>query len=122
MRYFWDLQAFQIDHRTWLKHNFPDQSPHQALLGLAEEVGELAHAHLKMEQGIRGLTNEEYINQATDAVGDIVIYLASYCNSNGLDLAECVQSAWEEVRDRDWIAYPETGRPPIDAELPASEV
>jgi NTP pyrophosphatase (non-canonical NTP hydrolase) len=77
---------------------------------LAEEVGELAHAHLKHEQGIRGLTDEQYIEQAADAVGDVVIYLASYCNSNGIDLDRCVHAAWKEVSARDWIKYPHDGR------------
>jgi NTP pyrophosphatase (non-canonical NTP hydrolase) len=116
MRYFWDLQAFQVDHRLWLAHNFPDQTPHQALLGLAEEVGELAHAHLKHEQTIRGYDYQRYQEEAMDAIGDIIIYLASYCNSNGLDLAKAAQDAWEEVRERDWIKYPETGKAPTDAE------
>ncbi len=105
------LRAFQTDHRFWLQHNFPDQRAHQPLLGLAEEVGELAHAHLKMEQGIRMLDRALYVAQAEDAVGDIMIYLASYCNTNGLDMAECLETAWEEVSERDWIQYPETGVP-----------
>ena len=105
------LQATQAEHRTWLHHNFPMQVPHQALLGLQEELGELAHAHLKYEQGIRGLTREEYEEQASDAIGDIMIYLMSYCSTNGFELAVCLNTAWEEVRARDWIVYPETGVP-----------
>lgn len=114
-----DLYDFQEKHDEWLRHNFPDQKPHDALLGLAEEVGELAHAHLKYEQGIRGLTFSEYITQAGDAIGDIMIYLASYCNTNGFDLGSCLDKAWEEVSARDWKANPETGTPTNE---PATEV
>lgn len=105
------LRAFQAAHKLWLQRNFPGQTPHQALLGMVEEVGELAHAHLKAEQGIR--TNENLEAQVMDAIGDIFIYAASYCNTNNLDLASCLEDAWEEVKDRDWRTYPETGRPPV---------
>lgn len=103
------LSAFQREHKRWLQHNFPNQRPHDALLGLAEEVGELSHAHLKFEQGIRGIDETEYRKQAGDAIGDIVIYLASYCNTNGFNLAEEANRAWDEVKNRDWRARPNTG-------------
>lgn len=106
-----DLYDFQRKHAEWLRHNFPDQKPHDALLGLAEEVGELAHAHLKYEQGIRGLTKNEYRRLAGDAIGDIMIYLASYCNTNGFSMNRELAKAWEEVSARDWKANPETGAP-----------
>lgn len=102
------LKAFQDEHRIWLNHNFPNQQAHDALLGLIEEVGELAHAHLKAQQGIRG-TLEEHHSDAKDAIGDIMIYLASYCNTNGYELAFCLGDAWDEVKDRDWIEYPKNG-------------
>lgn len=107
-----ELTEFQDDHFQWLSHNFPDQRPHDGLLGLIEEVGELAHAHLKKDQNIRGYDHGQYMIEAKDAVGDIVIYLASYCNTNGINLGQAVQEAWDEVRNRDWVKYPHTGRPP----------
>jgi len=103
------LSELQRAHKRWLSYNFPDQQPHDALLGLAEEVGELAHAHLKHQQGIRGMTDDEYQDKAGDAIGDIVIYLASYCNTNDFNLAWEVSRAWEEVSKRDWNKEPETG-------------
>lgn len=103
------LSQLQREHDRWLDHNFPNQKPHQALLGLQEEVGELAHAHLKYEQGIRYMTEREYKIQAGDAIGDIVIFLASYCNSNGFNLAKEVKVAWDGVKERDWIKDPDDG-------------
>lgn len=100
-----EFEGLQYAQNEWQKHNFPNALPHQPLLGLAEEVGELSHAHLKCEQGIR----ETSIKDKKDAVGDIQIYLAAYCNSNGLDLAECVRLAWEEVSKRDWVKFPKNG-------------
>ncbi len=102
------IQRLQNDHQKWLRRNFPGQQAHDALLGLTEEVGELAHAHLKAQQAIRG-TLEEHREAAADAIGDIVIYLLSYCNTNGYDLNRCIRDAWTEVRERDWIKYPKNG-------------
>lgn len=103
------LSRLQTAQGRWVAHNFPNENPHSPLLGLTEEVGELAHAHLKREQKIRG-TEAEHQAAAADAIGDIVIYLASYCNRNGYDLETCVGEAWVEVRDRDWKKYPTDGR------------
>jgi NTP pyrophosphatase (non-canonical NTP hydrolase) len=77
-----------------------------------EEVGELAHAHLKHDQGIRGLEDQDLAHtQKVDAVGDIVIYLASYCTANNIDLEAAVKKTWEEVKARDWVTYPDKGVP-----------
>lgn len=105
-----DLEVLQFQHKAWLARNFPFQKPHDALLGLMEEVGELAHAHLKHQQQIRGLAEISLAEEKKiDAIGDIVIYLASYCNTNGFDLAACVESTWDRVKHRDWQANNETG-------------
>ncbi len=101
------LSQLQREHKRWLDRNFPDQQPHDALLGLIEEVGELAHAHLKHEQGIRGLDDKEFRKQAGDAIGDIVIYLASYCNTNNFSLPLVVHETWGKVKQRDWRKDPE---------------
>ena len=103
-----NLYELQAEHMAWLEHNFPNQQSHDPLLGLVEEVGELAHAHLKASQSIRG-TPQEHQAAAIDAIGDIVIYLASYCNTNGYDLEEAVVHTWYKVKQRDWQTYPLDG-------------
>lgn len=97
------LRKLQSVSGRWAARNFGDKRPtYHPLLGVSEEVGELCHAHLKREQGIRG-TEAELIAQAKDAVGDIVIFLADYCNLNGIDLQEAVEMSWREVSKRDWV-------------------
>lgn len=103
------LTRLQDAVQEWQQQNFAPISPHQPLLGLQEEVGELAHAHLKQEQGIRG-TWADHQQAKTDAVGDIAIYLAAYCAVNGIDLGAAVTGTWEKVRQRDWKADPVNGR------------
>ncbi len=167
----------QTQHAAWARHNFPDAKPIQAALGVVEELGELAHAHLKRSQGIRG-TAAEHEAAAKDAVADallflvhlsellgfdlsdavaslryagavavlmpedssageeilacvwlagdlgpvgaqrmdirrdaaeIVIRLERYCSRNGWDLSEILAETWEQVRRRDWVAFPGDG-------------
>jgi len=101
------FRMLQAQQRPWVRHNFGDRPAHHPLLGVQEEVGELAHAHLKMEQGIRA--NESHDEDAKDAVGDIVIFLADYCEARGWSFQDIVEFVWEGVRMRDWIKYPENG-------------
>lgn len=106
------MNTMQQEHRAWRQRNFPGQVPYQPILGAAEEVGELAHAYLKMEQGIRG-TQEELDAKIDDAIGDLCIYLFSFCNMTDRNLLVLINKAWDEVRQRNWILYPTTGRPQV---------
>jgi len=104
-----DLTTFQQEVSKWADHNFPGQAHHVPLLGAVEELGELAHAHIKMEQGIRG-TPEQHTEAKKDAVGDVMVYLAHYCHNHKISLNECVERAWGEVKHRDWIKFPFNGK------------
>lgn len=105
------MEQLQIEHGRWVDRNFPDQAPWQPILGVIEELGELAHGFLKTSQGIRG-SSSDHLAEMEDAVGDIVIYLISFCHSQGLSFSECVTNAMRHVHQRDWVTYPRTGRPP----------
>ena len=101
------LQEIQNGVFEWSRRNFGDQPSHRPLLGLVEEVGELCHAHLKREQGIR--TNEDHVLQQIDAIGDIMIYLLDYCGREGISLEAALEETWAEVSKRDWRNKKETG-------------
>lgn len=109
-----NLYDLQQQVAQWTAHNFPNKLPHQPLLGVQEEVGELAHAHLKMEQKIRG-SEQEHQTAKIDAVADIVIYLADYCERNGISMGRAVQDTWEKVSLRNWIDNPKDGSQPLSA-------
>lgn len=105
-----DLKILQEEVALWALENFGRDVPqHQPLLGVGEEVGELMHAQLKYEQGIRGYDVQKFSADGVDAIGDIMIYLADYCNRAGFSLDECVRTTWEKVRRRDWKKDPEGG-------------
>ncbi len=103
-----NLRDIQQDHKMWVKHNFGDRPSTHPLLGVGEEYGELIHAHLKCEQGIRG-TPEEHHAAKIDAVGDIVLFLMDYCTAEDIDMQEAIEQTWAEVQKRDWKSNPSTG-------------
>jgi len=97
------LSELQRIASEWSRKNFGEHfgSGYRNLLGVSEEVGELCHAQLKGEQGIRH-TPEEIVKMKKDAVGDILVFLANYCDSQKLDMMECAQVAIDEILKRDW--------------------
>ena len=102
------LRRLQKESKEWTQENFGVHPAWHPLLGIQEEVGELSHAHLKSEQGIRGNVDTHRLEKI-DAIGDIVIYLADYCNQEGLDLEACVSETWRQVSKRDWNEDKEFG-------------
>ena len=100
------LTRLQGEMQVWLHNNFPATDSIQQFLGVVEEVGELAHSILKLDQGIRG---DSHVAEAKDAVGDIAIFLLNFCNKQGWNFEEILNETWSEVRGRDWIAFPEAG-------------
>lgn len=105
-----NLFQLQIEVRPWSAHNFPNKKPYQPLLGAGEELGELMHAFLKHEQGIRGVSEMKARAAMEDAIGDTIVYLADFCNQVGIDLSLAVANAWDEVKDRDWQKFPTDGK------------
>lgn len=98
------LKEIQAEHKEWVNRNFGENRPAwHSLLGLVEEVGELAHSYLKREQNIRG-TKAEHDAKIKDAVGDIVIYLIDFCNKEGLNLPCVIKDVWDHVKTRDWTS------------------
>jgi hypothetical protein len=80
------LDPLVQQRQEWRTRNFPmsdDRKECHSVLGVIEEVGELAHHHLKEAQGIRG-TAEEHQAGARDAIGDIMVYLFGPIAVHGL--------------------------------------
>lgn len=59
------------------------------LLKAISEIGELADAHAKNNR-----------DEVIDAIGDVLVCLVNYCAIEALDLKECCESAWLEIKDR----------------------
>jgi len=80
------LGRVQKEHKVWLKKNFGTQKDWQPFIGVLEEIGELSHSYLKHSQQVR--MNEDHIAKMKDAIGDIVIFMISFCNALDIDFSE----------------------------------
>lgn len=107
------LNRIQKQRADWALENFGEPKAYHLLLGMTEELGELCHAHLKREQGIR--INENHEAAIKDALGDILIYALGYAQSQNLSLEDCLVEAWHHVRMRDWKNNKATGVAPQEA-------
>ena len=97
-----DLDEYQKRVTDWNRKNFGQhyQTGYRLLLGMMEELGELSHSHLKQEQKIR--MNEDHEANKQDAIGDMVVFLLKYCDSQGYQLTKILEDVWGEIKDRDW--------------------
>jgi NTP pyrophosphatase (non-canonical NTP hydrolase) len=108
------LREYQQTIEVWRRYNFGNEPIYilkgevkkdftglENFLGLVEEIGELARAHLKILQGIRG-NEDKWRREQIDAIGDIFIFLCNYCSREGYDLAYVVDGTCKEVLARDW--------------------
>ncbi|MGD9631377.1 MAG: hypothetical protein AB7V18_19230 [Pyrinomonadaceae bacterium] len=110
-----NLLTFQHEVGEWSRKNFGNQPSTNPLLGVGEEVGELFHAHLKNLQGIR-MSPAEARAKKEDAIGDILVYLADYCEREAISLEAAAYTAWDGVRRRNWVENPRDAH--LKAEAP----
>lgn len=67
----------------------PNSKTHIQLLKAFSEMGELADAEAKNRP-------EEIV----DAIGDVMVCLVNYCHLKGLKLTDCMEAAYNEIKDR----------------------
>lgn len=104
------LDQFQSLVVEWNIRNFPPFASEDRLFkGIVEEVGEYAHATLKMQQGIRG-SAEDHERKAQDALGDLFVYMCALAHKRGWTIADCIRIAWDDIKDRNWQQYPGNGK------------
>jgi len=73
----------------------PNSTPSTQLLKAVSEMGELADATIK--------NNREDI---LDAVGDVMVCLVNYCALQDINLVECMQIAYDQIKNRKGILLP----------------
>jgi len=103
-----DLRTVQGEHRYWLQHNFPNQTREQIMLGMTEELGEIAHHLLKRAQGIRG-EGVDHDAEIRDGCADLVIFMMGLADLEGFGLMDAINEAWDKVKHRDWVLHPKDG-------------
>jgi len=110
----------QKELKEWQDRNFP-RSRYEALekdqlidmilamqfsLGMAEEVGEVAHHILKGVQGIRNGVNGFNINQIADGVVDSSVFGQQLLSHFNIDTEKETEKVIGEVLQRDWLNNP----------------
>jgi NTP pyrophosphatase (non-canonical NTP hydrolase) len=95
------LSQLQSEHNAWIDKNFPDEELEDCIMGMVEEVGELAHHYLKRKQDIRGDQALHY-SEMLDALADMVIFGAGAASKLGVDYGDLVTITWQRVQKRDW--------------------
>lgn len=73
----------------------PNATPASQLLKAVSEVGELADA-----------TNKGDKAAIMDGVGDVVVCLINFCALQGITLTECLEGAYNEIKDRKGTLLP----------------
>ena len=67
----------------------PNSTPQAQLLKSMSEMGELADATLKSD-----------VPEIVDGVGDVLVTLILYAALQNLDIEDCLESAYNEIKDR----------------------
>lgn len=66
-----------------------DGNPSRQLNKLTEELGELAEGF-----------NKKVPEQIEDSLGDMFVVMTLFAEQNGLNIVDCIQSAYETIKDR----------------------
>jgi NTP pyrophosphatase (non-canonical NTP hydrolase) len=67
----------------------PNSTPEVQLLKAVSEIGELADATLKHDR-----------EAMEDAVGDVMVCLVNYCALQDLNLVDCMEVAYDQIKNR----------------------
>ena len=73
----------------------PNSSPETKLLKAMSELGELADATIKKDQ-----------EAVIDAVGDVMVCLINYCALQDLNLVNCMEVAYDQIKNRKGTLLP----------------
>lgn len=85
----------KIIHWSEARKIIPNSNPDTQLLKAMSELGELADATIKKDrEGI------------IDGVGDVVVCLINYCALQDIDLVTCLESAYEQIKNRKGTLLP----------------
>jgi NTP pyrophosphatase (non-canonical NTP hydrolase) len=73
----------------------PNAKPYTQLLKAFSEMGELADAEIK-----------DNMPEIKDAVGDVMVCLINYCALKDINLVECIQGSYQEIKNRKGTLMP----------------
>jgi len=93
-----NFHSYEEQVQIWARNRkiIPNAKPHVQLMKTGSELGELFDAEIKGDMpGI------------VDGIGDVLVTLIIYAELCGLDLTDCLASAYNEIKDRKGTLTPE---------------
>ena len=73
----------------------PNSNPESQLLKAVSEIGELADATIKNDR-----------EAIVDSVGDVMVCLINYCALQDINLVDCMEVAYDQIKNRKGILLP----------------
>ncbi len=85
------FNQLEIDVIRWAEARriIPNAKPYVQLMKTGSEYGELLDAEIKGD-----------LHGMIDGVGDVLVTLIIYCALRDISLVDCLQSAYDEIKDR----------------------
>ena len=92
-----DFSTLELKVINWAKERriIPNATPEAQFLKAVSEMGELADA-----------LNKKQYAEMQDAVGDVVVCLINLCALQQTSITECLELAWEQIKDRKGTLLP----------------
>lgn len=85
----WDALIYFVEEWADDKRIIERSTPQAQLLKAVSEMGELCDAEIK------GIGADQ-----VDAVGDVLVCLIIYCAMKHIDIKECLEVSYNEIKDR----------------------
>jgi len=102
-----EFSLCQKELAGWQLYNFGQGEIADMVMGMAEEVGELAHWVLKRKQRIREAANGgDFKAEIADAFADVVIFGIQVMTCEGIDAEQAIRDTIIEVLARDFKKNP----------------
>jgi NTP pyrophosphatase (non-canonical NTP hydrolase) len=92
-----NFKKLEIEVIRWAEARkiIPNAKPHTQLLKAVSEIGELADAEIKGD-----------MPAIKDGVGDVLVCLIIYCALRDIDVSQCLELAYKEIKDRTGTLLP----------------
>ena len=89
--------AIEIKILQWSEARkiIPNSNPESQLLKAVSEIGELADATIKKDR-----------EAIVDSVGDVMVCLINYCALQDINLVDCMEVAYDQIKNRKGILLP----------------
>ena len=90
-------QILELEVIRWAEQKgiIPNSTPEIQLLKAMSEMGELADATIKKDRA-----------KIVDGAGDVIICMINYCALQDINLVDCLESAYNEVKHRKGTLMP----------------